>query len=248
MINLENCKKLFKKYVENYDMENDKIYLKYYHSMRVVDFCQKISESLNLSDEDISISMLIGLLHDIGRFEQIKRYNTFEDIKSVDHADLGVEILENNNFIAQFVDDLEIQKLVLIAIKNHNKFAIEGDLDDRTLLFCKIIRDADKLDIFNIFIKGDLKISYTDSLISDNVYNCLMNSKSLQNKDIKTDIDYYLRSVGMFFDLNFKYSLEYVKLNGWVDRLMNRIISCSSNEKEKLNDIKLKLNAFLASK
>ena len=216
--------------------------------MQVVDFCQNIAESLNLSDDDIQICMLIGLLHDIGRFEQIKRYNTFNDRISIDHANFGVELLKQDNFIASFVGDESIQKLVLTAIFNHNKFAIEPNLDERTLLFCKIIRDADKLDIFRIFVSGALKINYTESYISTNVYNSLINQKCSMDKDIKTEIDYDLRSVGMFYDLNFKYSLEYVKLNGWVERLMNRIIDNSANEKENLNNIKIKLKEFLVSK
>lgn len=157
MIDLEKCKKIFKDYVNNYDMSNDKINLKYYHTLRVTNFCKEIAASLNLSNDDIEISELIGLLHDIGRFEQIRVYNTFIDKDSIDHADYGVEILKVNNLITQFVSDNEIQNIVLTAIHNHNKFSIESGLDERINLFCKIIRDADKLDIFNIFLKIDRK-------------------------------------------------------------------------------------------
>ena len=40
--------------------------------------------------------MVIGLLHDIGRFEQEAQYHTFNDFKSMDHGDYGAEYLKNN--------------------------------------------------------------------------------------------------------------------------------------------------------
>lgn len=248
MLDLESCRKEFKEYVDNYDMSNAKIYLKYCHTLRVIEFCGKIAQSLNLSEEDRKISMLIGLLHDIGRFEQLRVYDTFIDKDSIDHANYGIEILTNKNFINKFVTDKDLQRLVITAIKNHNKYSIEDGLDERTLMFCKLIRDADKLDIFNIFINNDLKIEKTDSLISDKIYNQLMDKKALIDKDMKTEFDYFLRQVGMFFDLNYKYSLDYVKENKLVDKLIDIIIEENEHETKKLINIKNKLYEFLDSK
>ena len=42
------------------------------------------------------IAEAVALLHDVGRFEQYKRYGTFNDRKSVNHAALGVEIMKKN--------------------------------------------------------------------------------------------------------------------------------------------------------
>lgn len=245
MIDIENCKVLFKKFVDNYDINNDKIYLKYYHTLRVMDFCREISESLNLSDNDIKISMLIGLLHDIGRFEQIRVYNTFIDKDSIDHADYGVNLLKNDNFMNKFTKDEEIQKLVLTAIHNHNKYMIEDNLDERTNMFCKIIRDADKLDIFRIFIEDGVKIEQTDSKISDKVLETLVNKKLLKDEYMLTKMDYYLRQVGMFYDLNYSYSLNYVNANKYVDKLISRLIENNSHETINLNKIKNSIYEFL---
>lgn len=245
MIDLEKCKKLFKDYVNNYDMSNDKINLKYYHTLRVTNFCREIAESLNLSNDDIEISELIGLLHDIGRFEQIRVYNTFIDKNSIDHADYGFDILKTNNFIEQFVSDNEIQNIVLIAIRNHNKFSIENGLDERINLFCKIIRDADKLDIFDVFIKTENYIQHTDTFMSKKVLETLLSQSVIKDIDMQTEMDYYLRQVGMLYDLNFPYSLNYIKKNNIVNKLVDRIINQNSHERDNLNHVKQKIYKFI---
>lgn len=245
MIDLDNCKKMFKDYVDNYDMSNDKINLKYYHTLRVTHFCKEIAESLNLNNDEIEISELIGLLHDIGRFEQIRVYNTFIDKDSIDHAGYGVDILKNNNFIKQFVSDSKVESIVLIAILNHNKFLIEDGLDKRTALFCKIIRDADKLDIFDNFIKMNNIIKHTYTFISPKVLETLLSQSVVKDTDMKTEMDYYLRQVGMLYDLTFAYSLNYIKQNDIVNKLLDRIIIKNSHESDNLNHIKQKVFKFI---
>ena len=83
-------KKVFNDYVEKYDTSNEKIKLKIDHTYRVSELCEKIASSLEMTNEEIDIAWLTGLIHDIGRFEQVRRYGTFNDSKSIDHARLGV--------------------------------------------------------------------------------------------------------------------------------------------------------------
>ena len=82
----------FKEYVDSFEKE-DAIKYKYNHSLRVMDLSIDIAKSLKLNEEDLKLVKLIGLLHDIGRFEQVKRYHTFIDKNSINHGELGVEIL-----------------------------------------------------------------------------------------------------------------------------------------------------------
>ena len=77
MIDLEKCKDEFLKYTEKYDLNNDNLKRKQLHSLRVMQKSRIIAKSLKLSEEEIQIATLIGLLHDIGRFEQYTKYNTF---------------------------------------------------------------------------------------------------------------------------------------------------------------------------
>ena len=77
MIDLEKCKDEFLKYTEKYDLNNDNLKRRQLHSLRVMKKSRIIAQSLKLSEEEIQIATLIGLLHDIGRFEQYTKYNTF---------------------------------------------------------------------------------------------------------------------------------------------------------------------------
>ena len=146
-MDLNVSKQEFLNYVANYDANNSHIKRKIDHSLRVMQISKKIAENLELSQEEINISTLIGLLHDIGRFEQMKVYKTFNDEKSIDHGDLGVEILQKNNYIRKYIEEDKYDKIIYTAIRNHNKFQIEEGLKEKESLFSKIIRDADKLDI-----------------------------------------------------------------------------------------------------
>ena len=77
MIDRKKANNAFDKYTSNFNMTNKLIYLKYNHTYRTVDQSLNICKSLNLNEEDTNIAYLIALLHDFGRFEQVKKYNTF---------------------------------------------------------------------------------------------------------------------------------------------------------------------------
>ena len=93
------------KYSRAYTCLGENIERKIKHTFRVMDLCEEIAESLNLTKEDITLAKLCGLLHDIGRFEQWNRYKTFVDSKSVDHGDFGSKHLKEKNFIRRFNND-----------------------------------------------------------------------------------------------------------------------------------------------
>ena len=153
--------------------------------------------------------------------------------------------LKSNNFIEEFVSDETIQNIILVAIHNHNKFVIENGLDEKTNLFCKIIRDADKLDIFDNFIKMESKIKHTETLISSKVLDSLLNNHAIKDIDMQTEMDYYLRQVGMLYDLNFLYSINYIKQNNIAYNLIDRIIDKNDHENDNLCRIKQKVLQFI---
>lgn len=102
VINRKNVINAFAEYVRNYDPSDEKIKLKIDHTYRVAGLCQRIAESLGLSEPDVDIAWLLGMLHDIGRFEQIRRFGTFNDVQSVDHAEFGADLLLKEGLIRKF--------------------------------------------------------------------------------------------------------------------------------------------------
>ena len=168
MIDIDRINKIFDEYVSNYDMSNEKISTKYYHTYRVCEQSLNICKSLNLSDEDTLLAYLIALLHDIGRFEQHRRFGTYNDLKSMDHASFGCTLLFEDVLIRSFITDDRYDEIIKNAIMNHNKYSIDKGLNERELLHAKIIRDADKIDIVNNIVNlGHIDIVSDDSKISD---------------------------------------------------------------------------------
>ena len=49
--------------------------------------------------------------------------------------------------IRKYIENDKYDEIIRKAIKNHNKFEIEKRLTEKELIFAKIIRDADKIDI-----------------------------------------------------------------------------------------------------
>ena len=149
MIDIEKAKKEFDRYVNNYDMSQYRIESKYKHSYRVMEICGEIATRLGLPEEEIELAKLIGLLHDIGRFDQWAQYGTYNDLKSFNHGEKGAEILKNNDYIRWYIEDDIYDDIILYAVRNHGVFVIEDEeVDEKLLLFLKIVRDADKIDIF----------------------------------------------------------------------------------------------------
>jgi len=164
--------KLFNEYVKQFDLTNKKIRYKFHHSYRVMEIAKEIAVSLKLNEEDTYIATLAALLHDIGRFNQIKKYDTYRDQISVDHGDEGEEVLKENDFIKKFTIDEKIIDIILKSTKYHNKYEIDSNLDEKTTLICKIVRDADKLDIIREFAN---EINDEEIIIKEEILNSIKN-------------------------------------------------------------------------
>ena len=145
-IDFKVAKAAFEKYLDEYDRTDDKIHLKIVHTYCVVDAAEEIATRMHLREEDVQLAKIIGLLHDIGRFEQIKRFHSFEP-GTMDHAMYGADLLFGpEQMIRRFVKDPSFDQLICVAIAKHSDFKLEGIEDERTLLHARLIRDADKLD------------------------------------------------------------------------------------------------------
>lgn len=232
MIDIISHMKEFNKYVNTFDINNPRVSLKIAHTYRVVNFAKDIAVSLNLSKEDIELAKLIALYHDFGRFEQVTKYDTFDDSISLDHAKLANELLEEKGLLDHEKD------LIKTAIFHHNKKEITNVNDERTLLFSKLVRDADKLDITNLFLMDTLRIKENAGYISDKIFESAINKELIDYRDMKSEIDKYVLNVGLLFDLNFDYSIKYSKDNNTFIRLIDKIIEKNPHEMDKLLKLK----------
>ncbi|MGN1372039.1 MAG: HD domain-containing protein [Candidatus Coprovivens sp.] len=194
----------FNNYVSNYDLNDYNIKLKYNHSIRVMNLMVKYAKMLGYDSDDVELAKIIGLLHDIGRFEQLKVYHTYNDLKSVDHADYSVVQLFDKGEIKLFTNKEEWYPIIRFAIKNHNKKDIPGCNDERVLKFTKLIRDIDKLDIiYLIGVLGELnyKIDY-DKELSLQVRNAIFKHESVDKSFVNSLNDHIVIHLGFVFDIN----------------------------------------------
>lgn len=256
MINFEEAKEVFKKYLQDYDLEHGKIELKIRHTYGVVSASEYISKKLFLDNENIELAKLIALLHDIGRFEQIKRFDCFIDSKTIDHAVLGNDILFKDNLIRKFIKDTKYDDIISKAILNHNKLDIEKGLNEIELLHAKIIRDADKTDNFRVkaeenfenVIDNVTKEILENDVISDKIFNDFMNNKVIIHKDRKTFMDFWVSYIAFIFDFNFVSGLEYIEENDYINKIIDRLDYKNIDTKEKMEKIKSHANKYVKSK
>ena len=227
MIDLLKAKQAFKNYVQNYNPEDEKIELKISHIERVSRIAGEIAKSLNLNEEDIKLAELIGLLHDIGRFEQVRIYHTFQDSKSINHGEFGAKLLFEDGLIREFIEDNQYDEIIKKAIINHNRGKIEDGLNDRENLHAKIIRDADKLDIFYILTTYSKQAVWesddlSNDIISDEIYREFKEDKRIDYKQRKCAADLLVCHFAYVYDLYFKYTIQEVYKNNYLDTIYNR--------------------------
>ena len=124
------------------------ILIKETHTGYVTANCIELAKFLKLSTHDTELAEIIGLFHDVGRFRQYSIYKTFNDADSEDHADLALKVIDELEFFKELsAQDYDV---VRFAIQNHNKKTVAPCDDERKILFAKLIRDADKLDIYRV--------------------------------------------------------------------------------------------------
>lgn len=223
-MDIEKLKEKFRYHVENYDILDEAIKRKFYHSYRVMDYCMLLAKYNNFNREDTEIATIVGLLHDYARFEQWTKYKTYDDIKSIDHGDLAVERLFDNNEIVNYCTNKDYYDKIYDAIKYHNKYDYPQNLSEHNKLICKIIKDADKLDIFYLLGINQNLMQQDEEIISEEIEKKFFKNELLNRKDVKNKSDNVLLSLAMVYDLNFDYSFKYLNEVMFIDKMFENII------------------------
>lgn len=240
MIDINKAKEFYKEYMSKYNPEEPRIALKVAHIYRTAEEAKMLAEKLNLGEEDILLAELIGLLHDIGRFEQVKKYNTFLDKISVNHAEYGVKVLFEDKLIRNFIEDDKYDEIIKKSILNHNKNNITDVEDERELLHCKIIRDADKLDIFKVILTDSLEAAYPldryqKEGISKEIIEGFVNNHQIDYSNIKTCVDLLVGQIAYIFDINYLYSLEKINHENYLEKLIEKF---AAEDRETIQNLK----------
>jgi HD superfamily phosphodiesterase len=145
---LQDIRKWFGAYAKRYRASDGKLHaalqLKVDHSARVAAETSGIAQDMGWPAEECRTAAALGLLHDIGRFEQFTRFRTFLDKKSVDHGEQGYEVMSSSDALAS-CSAFE-KEAILAGIRYHNRRVIPSALSAEIVRFVNLVRDADKVD------------------------------------------------------------------------------------------------------
>ena len=207
------------------------ILIKEKHTGYVTANSVELAKFLKLSKHDTELAEIIGLFHDVGRFRQYSIYKTFNDADSEDHADLALKVIAELEFFTELA--AQDYELVKFAIQNHNKKTVAPTNDDRKILFAKIIRDADKLDIYRVlepflaqenadkmpnFIKGKARPDISPDFVEN-----FVTGKQADYRLIRTNGDRKIVRLMWVYDVNFSWTMQKIVERGYIDKIISNL-------------------------
>ena len=252
-INIEKAKEEFIKYTEKFNLEDENVKRKQQHSIRVMEISKQIATNLKLNEEQIQLATLIGLLHDIGRFKQYTEIGLGDNLEGFDHGDYGAKVLFEEELIIKFIETNKYDEIIKKSIKNHNKFSIEAGLTQEELLFAKLIRDADKIDILYeslyIFYKNNEE-QVSESTLANKIYVQFKKGELIKKeKNVRLKfIDDITCVIAFVYDINYKTSFEIIKEKDYINKILDRYNFKDKSTKEKVDEIKKLANEYIKEK
>ena len=302
-IDRQHVQDVFGKYTDAYDSKDPKIALKIEHTYHVAEVADQVAHSLGLSQEDCDLAWILGMLHDVGRFEQVRRYGTFVDSQSIAHAlmscqvlfpeDYGVEesvfrAMPNGHFgsLSDYLiagdgtndDETEVgmegcaddnkvdaeldeksdgkgkgesdewRHIIKLAISVHSALRIPDDISEREAMFCNILRDADKVDIFRVNVETPLTdiINTTEeeirtSCVTADVMPAILEHHVVPRDRKFTAADHIVSHCCLAFELVYKKSREIAVEQGHLKTLTEYV-----SENPETNQVMDKLREQLS--
>lgn len=229
-------KKWFSDYCESFNSPNSEdqknISLKIQHSCNVCRNIIQIADGQLSAQNEIVLAETIALFHDIGRFLQYAKYKTFNDGISVNHGKLGAEILEKEKLLVNLPE--KEQELIIHTVKFHNTFSVPSLKNPEMIFFMKLIRDADKLDIWRVFFEyyessKDERSSVAAHGLPDSpgysekILSCIYKKKPASMEDVKTLNDFKLMQLSWVYDLNFKTTFKLLLERDYINKFISKL-------------------------
>ncbi len=211
---LQRCQQWFDGYTRGFLTgvpEHDlPLAVKIEHTAAVQANMARLAAAMGLGPDDRAMAELMGLLHDVGRFRQYDQYRTFRDGISVNHALLGLREIGRNRVLEGIARPL--RREICFAIAHHNAFAPPAHPDPRRNLFVRMLRDADKLDIWRVFktyyCDGRRLNATVDLDLQDTpgytpaALDTLRQGRMVSLRDVRNRNDFKLLQIAWIYDLN----------------------------------------------
>jgi HD domain len=208
--------------------EQRNIDLKEHHTFRVCANIRRIARAESLDEQLTALAEAVGLFHDLGRFPQYHRYRTFKDSDSVNHAALGADLLVQGMALDKLSQDE--QDSIVYSVRFHNAFIMPVDPSGESSIYLKLIRDADKIDIWRVFLDyyglpeeeraSAVSLGFPDlPECSPGVLDALCGREMVNLASVVTLNDFKLLQISWVYDLNFTESFRMVLERNYLENL-----------------------------
>lgn len=229
---LSELKSWFNPYVATYndipEPGQQNIRLKIEHTEMVCKMMARLTDGEQMSEEECNLGAAVALLHDVGRFPQYRRFGTFRDSISDNHARLAIEVIREQN-ILQSVGATE-RLIIEEAVRFHNLLALPHNFKSPTDRYIRLIRDADKLDIWRVFVEHFAKpvderpsavtLGFPDlPEVSAACLEQIMKKQVIRLDTVRSVNDFILLLLSWVFDLNFTTSYQLLHDDGYCNKL-----------------------------
>ncbi len=227
-IDKQKALKAFQEYTTHYDVSDEKVKLKIDHTYRVCGLCQQIAVQSGFDENEIELAWLTGLLHDVGRFEQLKRYGTFIDAQSIDHAEFGANILFKEGRIRDYIEDASEDQLLEKTVRCHSAYRVPAHYTEREKKFADLLRDADKIDILKVNITVPIEEIYNVTtydlkhcIVTEEVMQAFFEEHAVLRSLKKTPVDNLVGHISLVYELVYPISRKLVHQQKDLDKLMS---------------------------
>ncbi len=227
---LESLEKWFFNHVRKFDGGDAEtelhMRLKEEHTSRVVAAASELSAQMGWNTEECRLARAAALLHDVGRFSQYSIYHTFNDPSSINHALLGIRVLQEEAVWSlagvKESDALKLERVILY----HNLRELPENEEADVLKQSRLLRDADKLDIYHLIATETMPPSkelQDAKSCSAAVCQTILAGRMAQRSDVMTSLDQLLFRLSWVYDINYPATLGRLVGRGLWQKLSEQV-------------------------
>lgn len=215
------------------------LHLKFTHSLKVLDNAREIVRNEpegTFSPVTGRATLLAALYHDVARFPQFRRWRTFADALSTNHAVLGCRIL--NQLRPLDVETREVRNLCQGAVMLHNRLHLPDRLKPGYFTVATAVRDCDRLDIIRIMgallVKDPAANSPTEetavlhlpekeNAFSPAIYRAVIEGRMARYEDLRCRNDFRLLMCTWVNSLHFSTARKLFRTAGLLKPLLDNL-------------------------
>lgn len=226
---IQEYNKIFWNFVNKYDTSNSNILRKIIHSFAVADNCFAIACKFQLDESSRNFSYLLGLFHDLGRFPQWEKYQTYNDKKSIDHGDLSSEIVDKMNCEDLFITERQ-KEILSLSIKYHTKPYNGNDKD--IIFYNEMIKNADAYSNVITTANGAQQMTVQNDGVTPEILDNFINGKPLWIFSPNTKLDRSLMLTACCYYVKYDFLRQDILTKNYID-VMCSTFSRYLNEEDK---------------